>query len=457
MDSKLLTKAILVVTLFVGSVFVLMLGVNGYLTPKQPAQEVVMVEETIDYLEEDGMVKDANLSAWMMDETFFDQKKSATLEKIEQNAKTLQILATSIEKDLRVHILDGSGKQVDGYPFHVKVGDLGIYKDADKDGVVYIGDVKPGQYLVSIEAIDDFNLPEEPVLVDVKAKIEYKAIDDISYLIKTEEEIDAKAEDTAVNDAALDAVGSTGIMKKEGATFGIDVSKWNKEIDWAQVKKEGVDYAMIRAGYRGSVSGSLVEDPYFRKNIEGALKNDIEVGVYFFTQAINEVEAVEEASIVLSLIEGYDITYPVIIDSEGAGGNGRADKLDVPTRSRICEAFCETIRSAGYVSGIYASKNWLNNNLDITKFSADNVIWLAEYKDAPTYGGKYSMWQYTSSGRLNGIEGRVDFNQCYTTFSNKVKDTEQGADGLNGTEKVQEPKPDKGTQKVTGNDEDPER
>ena len=106
MDSKLLTKAILVVTLFVGSVFVLMLGMNGYLTPKQPAQEVVKVEETIDYLEEDGMVKGANLSAWMMDETFFDQKKSATLEKIEQNAKTLQILATSIEKDLRVHILE---------------------------------------------------------------------------------------------------------------------------------------------------------------------------------------------------------------------------------------------------------------------------------------------------------------------------------------------------------------
>lgn len=454
MDSKLITKAILIVTLFVGSVMVLMLGLNGYLTPKEPIQEAVVVEEIPDDVEEDGMIKGANLTAWMSDETFFDQKKSATIEKIEQNAKTLQILATSIQKDLRVHILDGSGNQVDGYPFHVKVGDLGIYKDADKDGVVYIGDVKPGQYLVSIEAIDDFNLPEEPVLVEVKSQIEYKAIEDISYLIKTEEEIDAKAEDTAVNDAALDAVGSAGIVKKEGATFGIDVSKWNKEIDWAQVKKEGVDFAMIRAGYRGSVSGSLVEDPFFRKNIEGALKNDIDVGVYFFTQAVNEVEAVEEASIVLSLIEGYDLTYPVIIDTEGAGGNGRADKLDVATRSRVCEAFCQTIRSAGYVSGIYASKNWLNNNLDITKFSQDNVIWLAEYAEAPTYGGKYSMWQYTSSGRLNGIEGRVDFNQCYANFSKSEneKKTENSETG-----DASEPKTAKGTQKVTGTDEDPEQ
>ena len=206
---------------------------------------------------------------------------------------------------------------------------------------------------------------------------------------------------------------------------GIDVSKWNKEIDWEQIAKEGVDFAIIRAGYRGSVSGSLVVDPYFEKNIKGATDNGIDVGIYFFTQAVNEREAVEEASIVMSLVQGYDISYPIFIDTEGAGGRGRADSLEVAQRSGICQAFCETIRSGGYTAGIYASKNWLSNRLDITKFSGDNVIWLAEYKDKPTYGGTYGMWQYTSSGRINGIEGRVDFNLCYLDFGKKEEPVEE--------------------------------
>jgi len=191
-----------------------------------------------------------------------------------------------------------------------------------------------------------------------------------------------------------------------------------------------VEFAIIRAGYRGSSSGSLVVDPYFEQNIKGALDNGINVGIYFFTQAIDEREAVEEASIVLSLIKGYDVTYPVFIDSEGAGGNGRADNLDVPTRSKVCQAFCETIRSGGYAAGVYASKNWLNNRLDITKFSGDNVIWLAEYRneDEPTYGGTYGLWQYTSSGRLNGIEGRVDFNLCFWGFDEEEADAAENED-----------------------------
>ena len=151
----------------------------------------------------------------------------------------------------------------------------------------------------------------------------------------------------------------------------------------------------------------------------------IDVGIYFFTQASDEREAVEEASIELDLIRGYDVSYPVFIDTEGAGGNGRADNLDVPTRSKVCQAFCETIRSGGYTAGIYASKNWLNNRLDITKFSGDNVIWLAEYREEPTYGGTYAMWQYTSAGRINGIEGRVDFNLCFWDFEEEEEGEEK--------------------------------
>ena len=425
MDSKLLRYALLIVTLFVGTVFVLMLAVNGYFTNK--TAEPVVVQETTaedDKVEADGRVKGSDLSAWMNDDTFFDEEKSATLQKIEQDSRTLSLMTSSIEKDLRIRIVDSKGKEVAGYPFTVSVGNLGTYKDADRNGVVYIGDMKPGEYEVTLEQYGEFIVPEEALLVKVKANIEYVALDDISYLIKTEAEINAGLEDTAVKDAALDAEGSKEIKRLADAKFGIDVSKWNKEIDWEQLRKEGVEFAIIRAGYRGSSSGSLVVDPYFEQNMKGALANGINVGVYFFTQALNEREAVEEASIVLSLIKGYDITYPVFIDSEGAGGNGRADNLDVPTRSKVCQAFCETIRSGGYTAGIYASKNWLNNRLDITKFSGDNVIWLAEYRndDAPTYGGTYGLWQYTSSGRINGIEGRVDFNLCYWDFGEEEEE-----------------------------------
>jgi len=422
MDSKLLRYTLLLVTLFVGTVFFLMLAINGYFTKEEPVPAAV--EETVaeEAVEEDGRVKDADLTAWMYDDTFFDEEKSPTLQKIEQESKTLSLMTSSIEKDLRIRIVNSKGKEVAGHPFTVKVGDLGTYKDADRNGVIYIGDMKPGEYEVTLEQFGEFIVPEEPLMVKVKATIEYVALTDISYLIKTEDEINAGLEDTAVNDAALDAEGSKEIKRLADAKFGIDVSKWNKEIDWAQLRKEGVEFAIIRAGYRGSSSGSLVVDPYFEQNMKGAAENGIDVGVYFFTQAIDEREAVEEASIVLSLIKGYKVTYPVFIDSEGAGGNGRADDLDVPTRSKVCQAFCETIRSGGYTAGIYASRNWLNNRLDITKFSGDNVIWLAEYTDAdaPTYGGTYGLWQYTSSGRINGIEGRVDFNLCFWGFGDET-------------------------------------
>jgi len=141
-----------------------------------------------------------------------------------------------------------------------------------------------------------------------------------------------------------------------------------------------------------------------------------DLGTVYFSCAIESTTLTLIALLLLSLsvwLFTLNITYPVFIDTEGAGGNGRADSLDTATRSLVCQAFCETIRSADLQAGIYASKNWFNNNLDITKFSADNVIWLAAYNDEPTYGGTFQMWQYTSSGRINGIEGRVDFNLSY--------------------------------------------
>jgi len=178
------------------------------------------------------------------------------------------------------------------------------------------------------------------------------------------------------------------------------------------VKNAGVQFAIIRAGYRGSVTGSLVEDPMFVTNMKGAQAAGIPVGVYFFTQAVDEKEAVEEASAVIELIRDYRLNYPVFIDTEGAGGNGRADNLDAETRTLVCEAFCRTIENAGYTAGVYASRNWYNNNLQTARLE-NYHIWLAEYRSVPLYQGYYKTWQYTSKGKVDGIEGRVDMNITY--------------------------------------------
>lgn len=211
---------------------------------------------------------------------------------------------------------------------------------------------------------------------------------------------------------------SDGSLVVGNGTFGIDVSKWNGKIDWNGVRNSGVSYVIIRCGYRGYGSGALVVDPYFEQNIKGATSAGIKVGIYFFTQAVNRAEAVEEASMVLQLVKGYTISYPIFLDVEysGAAGNtGRADNLDVATRTEIIKAFCETIQNSGYTAGVYANKSWLTNKIDTSQLSRYK-IWLAQYAAAPSYTGRYDLWQYKSTGRITGINGDVDLNLSYLGY-----------------------------------------
>lgn len=205
-----------------------------------------------------------------------------------------------------------------------------------------------------------------------------------------------------------------GILKMDnGSTMGIDVSKWNGTIDWNAVKNSGVSFVIIRCGYRGSTSGVLVEDPKFKSNIQGAQAAGLKVGVYFFTQAVNEVEAVEEASMVLGLIRNYSISYPVFIDTEKSGGRG--DRIDKATRTAVCVAFCETIKSGGYTPGVYASKSWYNDNLSYGSISGYK-IWLAQYASQPTFSNRYDIWQHSEKGSISGISGKVDLNISYMGY-----------------------------------------
>ncbi len=198
--------------------------------------------------------------------------------------------------------------------------------------------------------------------------------------------------------------------------LGIDVSKWNGSIDWNAVKASGVNFVIIRCGYRGSSTGVLVEDPTFRTNIQGAQAAGLKVGLYFFTQAVNEVEAVEEASMCLSLAQGYSISYPIFIDVEfTVNKNGRADGLDRATRSAVARAFCETINNGGYAGGVYSSKSWYGYSLDMSVIGGYK-IWLAHYTSQTDYSGHYDIWQYSSKGSISGIKGNVDMNYSYMGY-----------------------------------------
>ncbi len=206
---------------------------------------------------------------------------------------------------------------------------------------------------------------------------------------------------------------STGALVKGSGSLGIDVSKWNANINWTAVKNSGVSFVIIRCGYRGSSSGALVEDPKFKTNIKGATDAGLKVGVYFFSQAVTDVEAVEEASMAINLMKGYKVSYPVFLDVEDSGGRG--DKIDANTRTQVIKAFCETVKNSGYTPGVYANKSWLETKMNVGSLS-NYKIWLAQYNTAPTYKGRYDLWQYSSKGSVGGIGGNTDMNLSYLGY-----------------------------------------
>ena len=354
-----------------------------------------------------------SLTEFWKDEDFFDKEPEEPAPEKER----VSLVATSVEKDLRIQVLDETGEPVTGENFCIILEDVGEFVDEDGDGVIYIDSIASGEYQLYLKPVENYQVPLSITRVHVKNKVEYVAIKDISVLIKTEADINAMEEDAEKKEALEEANPSDWNdlkIDKENAIAGIDLSKWNVVTDWQAVKDAGIEFAIIRAGYRGTVTGALVVDPAFAEHMQGAAEAGIQTGVYFFTQAVNEVEAVEEASMVVELLKEYNIQYPVFIDTEGAGGDGRADNLDVATRTAVCEAFCNTIESEGYKAGVYASRNWFNNKLDVSALG-NHYIWLAEYCDEPLYEGEYHMWQYTSKGIIPGIEGNVDRNVSYIT------------------------------------------
>lgn len=435
MGSKKMRKTLLGMLL----VFILLVAVLALTNLDKVKQKLGL--ESADAMAEMGTTEEdnanggqigQNLSAFLQDETFFDPE--VQFKSIESySGKSVSMVMSSVSKDLRIMIVDSLGELVTGAPFTVTLQGMGSYTDEDEDGIIYIDKLRAGEYSVSLEELEGYRVPNTIMTIQVRDKIEYRVLDDIEYLILTEADINAKQEDTAVNGAAEEADGTENTdleFSRGNGKLGIDVSKWNEEIDWEKVKDAGIEYAIIRCGYRGASSGSLVIDPNFTENIEGAIATDIPVGVYFFTQAVTESEAVEEASMVIHLIEEYDVDYPVFLDSESAGGKGRADDLSVEQRTTVHDAFLQTIAAAGYETGVYGSRNWLEKQLDMERLSDYNT-WLAEYTEAPGYPEYYHIWQYTSKGTVPGISTRVDLNLCYMKIDTSVNHA-RNAEGYSG-------------------------
>lgn len=200
--------------------------------------------------------------------------------------------------------------------------------------------------------------------------------------------------------------------------YGIDVSYYQGNIDWKKVKNSGVEFVIIRVGYRGYGSaGTLVEDPKFKTYLDGAAKAGLKVGVYFYTQAITTAEAQEEAKFVLDRIKGYSLQMPVYYDIESVDyDTGRLDSagLSKAQKTALCTAFCDTIIKSGYSAGVYANYTWLNYYIDGAGLGKKYPIWLAHYTSNTNYDQRMDMWQYSGSGTVSGISAYTDVNVWYS-------------------------------------------
>ena len=197
---------------------------------------------------------------------------------------------------------------------------------------------------------------------------------------------------------------------------GIDVSKYQGDIDWNAVREEGIEYAFIRLGLRGYESGKIVLDDFYDANMKGANEAGVRAGVYFFTQAVTVEEAQEEAAFVIEHLAGYDVSCPVVFDVERiSGGKGRADQITREERTAITIAFCEAVRAAGYTPMIYGNVVCFTQLLDMPQLNAYEK-WYAFYDDYMYMPYEVTCWQYTEKGRVDGIPNNVDLNISFKVW-----------------------------------------
>lgn len=208
---------------------------------------------------------------------------------------------------------------------------------------------------------------------------------------------------------------------KKISYVGVDLSKENGEVNFASMKAAGVDYVMIRLGGRGYSSGQITLDENFKKYMDGAAEAELAAGVYFYSQAISQEEAVQEVNFILQNLEPYKphIKYPVALDMEFVSNDtARIDGLSREEKTDISIAFLEAVKTAGYVPMLYGDKEWLIKEVDLTRLQ-DYDVWLAQEEDVPDYPYQYAMWQYATDGVVNGVTGDANLNICFVGYSQR--------------------------------------
>ena len=202
---------------------------------------------------------------------------------------------------------------------------------------------------------------------------------------------------------------------------GVDISKQTGKVNFAGLKAAGVDYVMIRLGGRGYSTGQITLDENFKENIEGAIAAGLDIGVYFYSQAINQDEAIQEANFVVQNLDPYkgNVKYPVAFDMEFVSNDEeRIDGLSRENRTSVAISFLEGVKAAGYVPMFYGDKEWLIKEIDLAKLQ-DYDVWLAQEEDIPDYPYQYAMWQYSTKGVVNGITGDANLNICFIGYSQR--------------------------------------
>lgn len=191
--------------------------------------------------------------------------------------------------------------------------------------------------------------------------------------------------------------------------YGIDISEWVGEIDFRKVKKAGIDFVILRVGYRGYETGKFVLDNNLSKYLKEARSAGLGIGAYFVSQAINEEEAAEEAEYVMEHVRGYEMELPLYIDLEAVYDTARTDHLTAEDYTKIAETFCSTVEAAGYRGGIYANNQWFHDNLIFDRIQQYD-IWMAQYSEILSTDLPVNMWQFTNEGLVDGCEMWVDLN-----------------------------------------------
>lgn len=208
---------------------------------------------------------------------------------------------------------------------------------------------------------------------------------------------------------------------KKISQIGVDISKYDGKINFERLKSDGIDYVMIRLGARGYSTGQISLDDNFVENIEAAVKAELSIGVYFYSQAINQEEAIQEAYYLIQNLEPYraNINFPVAFYMENiTNDKARIDGLSRSDKTLIACTFLEAVKAAGYIPMVYGNKEWLIKNVDLTKLQNYDV-WLSQDEDTPDYPYLYTMWQYTTTGTVNGITGDASLNICFVNYSDR--------------------------------------